>query len=110
MGCQEPPPIVYGPDDPGPWSLVMEEAPEVVFDGNKVTVKVAYESRLGDYVNRIYLTDDRGDVVGNVAFSPGVEPEVTFTDLPTGTKAITVHVVSSQRGRWQGQPIPVPSD
>jgi hypothetical protein len=106
-GCQEPPPVIYGPDNPGAWKIVMPDAPKVTFAGPKVTVDVDYESRMGDYVNRVYLTDDQGERVGELAFPPGADPKVTFT-LPAGTKTITVSVLSSKRGRWQGSAIPVP--
>ena len=107
-GCQEPPPVIYGPDNMAPWKIVMPEAPKVTFVGRKVTVDVDYEARIGDYVNRVYLTDSQDERVGELAFPFGAEPKVTFT-LPAGTKEITVFVRSSKRGLWKGKPIPVPS-
>jgi hypothetical protein len=115
VGCTqpEPKPVVYTPENRGPWSEVMPTAPDVTFeqvgDQQRIRVKLDYQKKMGDFVERIVLKDASGTNVGNWKVpGPDAELNVAFL-LPKGTQEVTLYVTSSKHGQWRSAPITVPA-
>ncbi len=109
VGCRPAPRErpVYTQEEPGPWSEVMPEPPKLVNVGdNYVRLTIDYRARMADFVNRIWVMDDQGSTVLNLARDYDQPLDVTFA-VPPGTETLTVIVSSTTRGLWQSQPIAV---
>jgi hypothetical protein len=107
-GCTSPPrkPQPYTAENPGPWGEAMPEAPKVTVEGGMARIEADYKARMGDFVNRIIVRDDRGDEIGNLAVNFGDPVEAGFK-LPEGTKSVTFYLISTKRGTYRCRTVPV---
>ena len=109
-GCssleKRPEPGLYSAANPGPWKDVKIS---IAFDQRRITLKVdEYPTRPDDFVQKFDLVNNEGRNVGQRVFVFGDKPEETFI-LDPDTKQVTVTIMSTKRGTWQSEVLPVPA-
>jgi len=100
----------YSAANPGPWK---DAKISISFDQQKAPVKVTvkvdeYPARPDDFVQKFDLVNNEGTNVGQRVFVFGDKPEETFI-LDPDTKQVTVTIMSTKRGTWQSEVLPVPA-